>query len=142
ASPLIVDSGDNLAAWLLIWSLFLPMGAVASVDSRTVSRNVGGDRAPAPREVTSIASAALIVQLIFVYVDAFFVKVDPQWRRDLSAIYYFVNGTFATPTGRALGHWPEVTRLLTVLSLMMEAIAAPLILMPWGTRYVRTVLPV
>jgi hypothetical protein len=39
-NTLLVHSGDNLLVWLMIWSLLLPLGAVASVDSRTARSSV------------------------------------------------------------------------------------------------------
>lgn len=56
----VLNGGDALLRYLLIWSLLLPLGARWSLDARR------SDRVP-PRRVASLASLLLLLQVVAVY---------------------------------------------------------------------------
>lgn len=69
-NPLVLNAGDSLFRRLLFWGMFLPLGERWSIDALRSGR---------PEErVTSVASAALLVQVVLVYtVNAVFKLREP-----------------------------------------------------------------
>lgn len=70
------DGGDVWLACLLFWSMFLPLGAAWSWDAR---RNAAAGRPPIRGATWSIATAALVLQLVVVYVSAGVAKCNASW---------------------------------------------------------------
>lgn len=66
-------SGDEWLACLLLWSMFLPLGAAWSLDSRRARST------PSPTAVCSIASMALVLQIAVVYLGAGLSKCNGTW---------------------------------------------------------------
>ncbi|WP_458188682.1 HTTM domain-containing protein [Haladaptatus sp. NG-WS-4] len=58
-NPILLNAGDSVLRRLLFWSLFLPLGERWSVDSLRAERPRG--------RVASVASAALLLQVVLVY---------------------------------------------------------------------------
>ncbi|AFZ74071.1 HTTM domain-containing protein [Natronobacterium gregoryi] len=59
-NPLVLSYADVLFRLLLFWAIFLPLGERWSVDA------VHADRAPR-ESITSVASAAILAQIVFMY---------------------------------------------------------------------------
>ncbi len=59
-NPMVLHSGDVLLRLRVFWGLFVPLGAVWAVDARR--RDM-----PAPRQVASAGTLALLLQVCFVY---------------------------------------------------------------------------
>jgi hypothetical protein len=130
-NPLLLDAGDKVLALMLFWSMFLPLGAVASVDARL--------RGPSPeRIVLSPASAALLLQFAFVYLFAGLNKTGPEWRSEGTAIAYVLGQSYwSRPLGELLLGRSELLRWLGFATLAFE-IAGPLLLFcPLATGMVR-----
>jgi len=60
-NPVVLNAGDSVLRRLLLWGLFLPLGERWSVDAL---RTAGGETR---RRVVSLASAALLLQVVLVY---------------------------------------------------------------------------
>ena len=129
----VLNSGDTLLGLLLFWSIFLPLGACASVDAR------GGAVAGRPqRVVCSVASLALVAQIILMYLFTALFKDHPIWHTDHTAVDYALNlDPFTTPLGRWLLQFPMLTRVLTYATYRLELYGPVLLLVPFGTRYWR-----
>ncbi|MGD1988948.1 MAG: hypothetical protein PVJ93_05815, partial [Pseudomonadales bacterium] len=87
-NPLVLQGGDNLLLLLLFWGLFLPWGArlsLAAAVQRPSREDVPGSHSPTH---LSIASKALIFQVLAVYFFSAFLKNGDAWRVDGTAIYY------------------------------------------------------
>jgi hypothetical protein len=132
-SPLILIGGDDVLRCLLFWSLFLPLGACWSLDAARAG--------PPQRTVCTPASAALMIQLACVYVFTGLLKSDPAWTHDFSALYLALAADHHTSAfGTALLDYPNVLRVLTAATLVLE-VAGPLALfLPWRTGLIRTVV--
>jgi len=129
----ILDAGDDLFRSLLFWSVFLPLGARYSLDSRRL-------RTAATLIVLSPATAALLLQFASVYFTAGWFKLDPAWK-DGTAIEYALGQTqWILPTGEFLRQYPEVLRLLTPTVVWFEIIAPVLLFMPFWTRAFRVIV--
>jgi hypothetical protein len=129
--PLVLNAGDTMLRVLLFWSIFLPLGAVWSLDARR--------RSPPPaRSVSSLATFAFMVQLALVYWCAGLSKLNPVWLSGdaLGNIYSFT--LYGQPLGHLLAQFPEVTRWMTLATVAFE-IAGPLIIfMPFCVDKCRT----
>ncbi len=131
-NPLLLQGGDVLLRCLLFWALFLPLGAVASVD-RWRSPGVA-----IPRAFASIATVALMLQVCVVYLCTGLEKNHPIWTTDHTAIQYALSlGIFCTPAGAALLHAPGLLKALTAACLLLERYGPLLVLIPLGGGWVR-----
>ncbi len=124
-NPLVMGAGEILLRLLLFWAMFLPLDAWWSLDAR---RRDGP--APAVR-LLSVPTAALFLQIAFVYWFAVILKSGPEWRFDGTAIYYALGvDQLATPLGHFLWGFPNLLRPLTFGVLAIEAFAPFLLLSP------------
>jgi hypothetical protein len=126
-NPLVGSSADVLLRLLLFWGLFLPLGARWSLDAR---------RHPTPphsgMRVLSVAGAALILQVCFVYWFGVALKSDPAWRTEGTAVYYALSiDGFATPLGTSLLAYPDLLWFLTFATLWLEAVGPVLLFVPF-----------
>jgi ATP-binding cassette subfamily B protein len=124
--PTISSGGDALTVWILIWMFFLPISARASVDARLLEATDRRQPRRRPRRVASVASAAILLQMAIMYLNAVLPKSDPAWRSEFSAVYYFLNSNLATPLGHLLGQHPTPCMILTVTTMLIELVGAPL----------------
>jgi hypothetical protein len=131
--PLTATGGDVLLTLLLFWSLFLPLGAFASLDAR----RAGG----APRGggfVRSPGSAALLAQVALVYLfAAIFKLLDPAWQQLAALERSFSVEGVATDLARFLLRFPDLLRAATLVTLALECAAPLLLFCPWRTARVR-----
>jgi hypothetical protein len=116
----LADGGDMLAAKLLFWSAFLPLGARVSLAAR---------RSPlAATRVVSVATVGFLVEFVYFYVSAGVVKSGPDWWSRFSALEQVMgNGYWLQPAGEILAGYPAVLRVLTPIVPAFE-VAAPLLL--------------
>ncbi|MGL4421313.1 MAG: hypothetical protein ACRCZF_11650, partial [Gemmataceae bacterium] len=128
-NPLLNDGSDTFARVMLFWGMFLPWEARFSVDARL------GAGVRVPDRLCSMATAAYIGQTLMIYLFGAFIKTDPAWTSEFTAVHYVVgNDCFATALGRQLQTMPALTQFLTASSLVLEWVAPLLILVParWG----------
>jgi hypothetical protein len=133
-NPMVLQGGDTLLRLLLFWGLFLPLGARWSLDALRERRG----RPPAEERVVSAGSAALVLQVGFVYWFSAALKSDPSWRSEGTAVYYALSiDQFATPLGHYLLGFPGLLRVLTFATLGLEAVGPALLFVPWQAGRVR-----
>jgi len=126
-NPLVLNGGDSLLRRLLFWGLFLPLGGRWSVDALRHGR--------APRRVASVASAALLLQLVFVYVvNAAFKLRGDLWLGGDAVRYVFSLGQFVVLFGHVLAHYPALLRLFDWLWLAMVTGSVLLVLLTGRSR--------
>ena len=128
----LLHGADSVVRMLLFWSLFLPLGARFSLDAR---------RARAPlREssVLSVASVALLLQFVFLFVVAGIQKIGPEWHVDGTAIGMVMRGDYARhPFADWALHFPGILKVLSLGTVPFEVLVPPLIFFPYRTPYVR-----
>ncbi len=128
---LILSCADDLIRMALLWSLFAPLDKSFSIISST--------NQPAPRDYslkTSWFNAALMLQLIYMYIFTAILKNHPIWISEGSAIYYALNiDIYAKPLGVWLRNFPEFMRLATFSTLIFEVVGPILALIPGWTRF-------
>jgi len=124
-NPFIGAGYDALIRMLLFWGCFLPLGARMSVD---------GARQPARATAwVSVASAALLAQVIIVYASAGFTKwVQPAWHDGSALLAIFDDQFRVTATGLLLARAPGIARPLARIVPIVEMGGAALLLAPFG----------
>lgn len=127
ANPALLDGGDRLLLVLLYWSIFLPLGAVWSIEAAFAKRP-----APALAETSRWASWAITLQICLVYWSAAYAKSDPVWTQSHNALFYALSIEYTTsPLGMYLRHFPELLRWMTVATLSFEYLAPLLLFVPF-----------
>ena len=133
-NPLVLSGGDGLLRLLLFWAMFLPLGAIWSVDRAL--------KVSPPRLSTrfiSFATAGLLLQIAFMYWFTAILKSGPEWRIDGTALYYALSiDRFPTPIGSYLLQFPELLKVMTFATLALEAFGPFLLFFPFFTGPVRT----
>lgn len=132
-NPLVLNGGDSLLRRLLFWGVFLPLGGRWSVDALRDG--------PAGRDedrVASVASAALLVQVVVVYTaNAAFKLRGDLWVRGDAIRYVFSLDQFTVLFGDALARYPAV---LVALDRAWLALLLSSVLLVLLTGRARTLL--
>lgn len=137
-NPFLLQGGDILFRMSLFWGMFLPLGVRWSIDRyRTGSSRAGESE---PRSMLSWATAAVVVQVVLVFVVAGLLKTGPEWTEDNTAVYYAMSiDHLTTPIGHWLLGYPGLMEILTYLTLRIELFAPLLFLIPFHTAFFRLV---
>ncbi len=128
--PVVINAGDTLLRVLLFWGMFLPLGAVWSVDAKRRSR-------AAPRRIASMATVAYIVQLAIVYWMAGWAKWNDAWLREDALKDIFAFGLYRLPLAELLARHPEVTNLLSAGVVWFELLAPLALFLPFQIARLR-----
>lgn len=134
-NSLILHSGDALIRLMLFWSIFLPLGARWSIDNYW--------KAPSKAQgICNLASFAILIQLLSMYLFTALIKNHPEWNKDFLAIYYALQlEQFTTPLGAWLGQQLALTKFLTAVTFYLELYGPIALVVPVVVRYARWVVP-
>ena len=140
---MVLSGSDQLMRMLLFWSMFLPTGAVYSVD-RALSDAESERRttdASVPYSFVSMGSAAFILQICFVYLVSAVLKSDPAWWNEGSALYYALSiDDVTTRWAKLLLQFPNALWVLSWFSIFLEAVAPMLLFVPRVQQRLRTLI--
>ena len=132
-NPMVLQGGDTLLACCSSGDSSCRWGRRWSLDGL---RRRGGW--PPGNAKVSAGSAALVLQVCFVYWFSAALKSDPAWRSEGTAVYYALSiDQFATPLGHYLLGFPRLLRGLTFATLGIEAAGPALLFVPFHTGRVR-----
>jgi hypothetical protein len=132
----VLYGGDVVLRMLCFWSLFLPLGANASIDAQQHA-----SAAPARQIWLSTASLAMLFQVAFIYWFTAILKYGNEWTRDGTALYYvFSADQFVHGLGRWLLGWPDVCRWLTLSTWWLEMLGPFIAFIPVRTPWWRLVV--
>lgn len=127
------NAGDAWLACQLCWSMFLPLGARWSWDARRRGR---ADGAPSPAACCSVASAALVLQLVAVYVSAGIAKCNVTWLGGEAVMNALSVHNFGSRLGMAWADAGYLGRPAAWAVVAVELLAPPLLVL-WPTWRVR-----
>jgi hypothetical protein len=129
--PAILNFGDDVFRMALFWSMFLPLGIRWSLDAR---RHPIGTAPLAP--VYSVATAAYLLQIAFVYLFTALLKTGSDWRQTGLALFYALNiDAWVTPLGVWLRQFVVLTRILSFATFALEFVGPILLFVPiWWVR--------
>jgi len=148
-NPAILASGDVLLRCMLFWSLFLPLGARASLDrllqlpaSEPISKSPGETAVSSSGNlVINVASCGLLMQLAMMYFFSALFKTHPAWHTHLTAVYYALNcDAFAAPLALTVRQYPALMKALTLGSYLLELIGPVVVFSPFWTARIRLVV--
>ncbi len=126
-NPVVLNGGDVLFRLLLFWAMFLPLGERWSVDALRRDRD-GRSR------VAGVASAALLIQVVTMYVaNAGFKLSGDLWMTGDAIRYVFSLGQFTVLLGDVVADYPAVLQVLDHLWLAM-LVGSPLLVLLTGWR--------
>jgi hypothetical protein len=132
-NPMILQDGDALLRLMLFWGIFLPWGNRYSVDSIHQSKRHSD-------YYFSIASAAIILQVLYVYQFTAFVKDFYEWGQQGTALYYALQlDMIVWPLGKVIREHFELTRWLTYAAFYMEMFILPFCMIPLYNRTIRII---
>lgn len=132
ANILILDGGDVILRLFLFIGIFLPWGAVFSLDS------VRANARPASYTFVSGWSVAYLLQIGLFYFFASLLKDGAEWTREWSAVYYALSiDQYATTLAKFLLNFPDLLTVLTFSVVTFQHIALFLIFSPFLTPYLR-----
>jgi hypothetical protein len=140
----ILHGGDSMLRMVLFWAVFLPLGEYWSLDARR-----RGPQRPPPSYL-SAATAAFIGQMIIVYWFAALWKgslvphikeLSIPWHTDGTAMGIALrNEALTSRFGVWVRQYDGLMRFLTFSSLYLEAVGPALLLLPFFTPQLRTVV--
>lgn len=135
-NPMILSGEDNLLVLLLFWSMFLPIGARYSIDA-ALDNNAGTH----PNRFVSIASAALLIQGMSMYLFSALLKSDARWVPDGTAVYFALQLDYlVTPLALWFRQFEALLHGLTYYVWGLELIGPLLLFSPILLRPLRAVL--
>ena len=130
---MVLNSGDIELRLLLFWGIFLPLGACYSID-RALNSSIN----PLPKRIFSGATLALTLQVCFIYWFTWFLKSDPIWWKEGSAVYYALNLDYlVTRFGKLLLNFPDLLVFTTFSTLWIELLGPFLLFIPIRTDFFR-----
>ena len=134
-APYVMQSGDTLMRLMLFWGIFLPMGAVWSVDSK---RRGGG---PVPGRVLWLATFCILMQVCVVYWFTMALRLPSTvWWPDGRALWMaLMIDAYTSDLGRMLLALDGVLVPLTLVACIVEGFGPFLVFSPWKTQHFRLV---
>lgn len=135
----VLQGGDVYLRQLAFWAIFLPIGALYSVDSALNSAQPEPDGTKDKYSHFSMPGIALMLQIAFVYSFSVLLKTGSAWHEEHSAVYYSLSILqMSTPVGRFLLHFPKLLPWLTRGALIHEGAIPILVLAPFFFGPLRT----
>jgi hypothetical protein len=150
-NPLILNAGDSMLRILLFWSIFLPLGAIWSLDAR--AKHARGETV-APQPVASVGTFCFILQLCIVYWCTGLYKLNYSWLgfdpAGAAVDWSRVGGEalqramsydlYRKPLAEVLLASPELLRAISIGTVLLELFAPLLLFVPFGTRWWRVLV--
>ena len=125
--PLAYMGGDSILRLMLFWSLFLPLGARFSLD-RTQGR-----AEPRPDRLVSMATAAMLLQVCFVYWFTGLQKYGSLWESGEAGSFILQRNLYVTALGVRLREYTDLLVPLTWASRVLERFGPFLAFVPYYT---------
>lgn len=117
-TPPATNAGDFWLATLLLWSMFLPLGAAWSVDAIRPRRRQPDS--PAAAAIASWGTVAIVLQIVAVYWAAGLSKWNESWWSGDAVAHALSVHDHGTRLGASLASMPWLTRGLTWGTLALE----------------------
>ena len=133
-NPVLLFAADDVLRALMFWAMFLPLGAVYSLDSA-----LNSNPKPLPKNILTSATVALIVQQCFIYMFSVVFKASsPLWFPEGTAVYYaFSFDQYATPVSQFLLNFPPLLTFSSYFTLIIEFFGPLFLFIPFYTTFFR-----
>jgi len=130
-NPLILTGGDVLLRMLLFWSVFLPLNAVWSIDALR-----SGER-PSQWSVASIATMAIMLQVVYMYFFSGLAKLNPFWLTGDAVEYALRLEMSVRPLGSWLAEQNNLLFFVTLAVVVAEFATLFVMFIPRLTHFAR-----
>ncbi len=130
--PFVLNGGHVLIRMLLFWSLFLPLGAVWSVDAWLESYSE-----PDRWRIRNVASAAIMLQMGFMYFFSGIAKCNEHWTAGTAVEQIMHLDMYIKPMGQWIRQYPLLLRITTWIILAVETIGPILMFTPGIHQFAR-----
>ena len=129
-NPMVLQAGDTLLRLLLFWSIFLPLGAFASVDAAMGKGKV------TQKTIGNTASFAILFQVATLYLMTGLLKTSPEWWPNLTASLKALHmEQFTTNFGLFIRQFEGFIKAGTAVVYVLELLAFLLLFSPfWMIR--------
>jgi hypothetical protein len=128
-NPVVLNAGDSLLRRLLVWGLFLPLGGRWAVDAGSGAE---AEHADSDTRVVSVASAALLTQVVLMYaVNGLFKLRGEAWLEGVALHRVFAVDGLTVLLGNHLAGYPTLLTGFDYLWLGL-VLASPLLLVVRG----------
>ena len=129
-NPVILQGGDVYLRLLAFIAIFLPLGAMYSVDAALDTTPEEQRLAKTPVYFSTFG-LAMMAQIALLYIFAVLLKTAPEWRVNHTAVFYALSiQQMSTPVGRFLLHFPKILPWLTRETLLHETSIPVFTLLP------------
>ncbi len=135
-NTLILHGGDQLLVVMCFWSLFLPLNARWSMDAALqptlkTQPNVERFNPDTPQLYFSVATVAVVLQVLYLYIFTAFLKTGSAWTSQFNAAFYAISlDQLATPIAIWARQFPAFFTVATFYVLAVEYLAPLLVLLP------------
>jgi hypothetical protein len=128
--PPILSGAEILLRMLLFWAMFLPLGRAWSFDSWWKQRRDSSTPVTDTKPVLSAASAALLLQMGFLYFFSAIFKSNAGWWGGDALAGALRHDFFASPFGDQLLRFPRLLAGLSIITFVLEWVAPILLFFP------------
>lgn len=133
-SPLVITSGDMLFKLLLLWSIFLPLGRIWSVDAWRSGRTVANE----PHLWRcNLATTGVILQVVIMYFFTGVAKFNSIWFEGTAMDFVWRLDIFANPWGKWFLSFTALNQIIAWATLFIELVAIWLLFIPWRNAFWR-----
>lgn len=129
------NGGDSLLRAMLFWGIFLPWGAVWSLDARRK-----GGPTPQPAGYLSFGSCALVLQLCLIYWVPVALRSSPLWWNGEAVQYSLLSLDLARDWGKALAAHSTFLKALGVSVIYSEVFGPLLLFSPFFQQTLRAIV--
>ena len=129
-NPLVTTSGDFLFKMMLFWSIFLPLSARWSIDSKKADQT-------GSNSICSIASVAYVIQLFTVYFFPGIAKWNSTWFSGEAMSYVMRLDIYIRDFGKMLLEYPEMLAAASWITLFAELVLIWTLFSTWNNGLLR-----
>lgn len=131
-NPMLLTAGHILLRMMLFWMLFLPVASVWSLDAFFKKKPQRY-----PQKILSVASAAILLQVAYVYFFSGLAKWNTYWLNGVAMEYAMNLEMYVKPRGEWLLQYPEWLQFITLLTLAVEIVGPVLMFVPRCSAFFR-----
>ena len=117
-----LDGADELLRAVMFWSIFLPLGAYFSVDSKKNKER--------KTQYSSISGVALLLLFVFYYFSAGVAKLNDAWLEGSALEIILRQKMWLRPVGDFLSQFPVFLKVLTPAIVIFELVGPFALLIP------------
>lgn len=135
----VLSGAEILLRMLLFWAMFLPLGRCWSIDGWRKDRRGEIEFEPS-KQVVSIGTAAILLQMAQMYFFSAIFKSNEQWFHGEALAGSLAHSFYALPLASFLLKFPTALKLLTWASLALEWTSPLLLFSPRFTAPIRSII--